>query len=87
MSKNMFENKKLGRNSDTTNIFSVNSFGYGSDHQPDMMINIAQYKYGGFYYIDNLKSVRTSFLDALGGLVSVGCEDVKVSLKCENNAP
>ena len=62
-------------------IFSINCFGYGEDHDSKLMKEIAALKDGNFYYIESLPVVRNCFLDALGGLASIICEDVKIAIE------
>jgi len=45
--------------------YSINTFGYGEDHNPEMMINIADRKFGNFYYIEDGASVDEAFVDAI----------------------
>lgn len=63
--------------------FTINSFGYGNDHSPELMNDIAKLKDGAFYYIDKLDTVDECFVDCLGGLLSVIAEDVKIVIKAE----
>ncbi len=51
--------------------FTINCFGYGSNHDPDMMNGISKLKDGSFYYVEKLDTVDEMFVDALGGLFSV----------------
>ncbi|KRX06270.1 hypothetical protein PPERSA_06241 [Pseudocohnilembus persalinus] len=37
--------------------FTINTYGYGADHDPDVLLNIAKQKGGNFYFIENLKKV------------------------------
>jgi hypothetical protein len=70
----------FGRFQANTKPFTINCFGYGDDHDSTLLRQISNYKDGCFYYIENLPLVRKCFLDALGGLVSVICEQAFISV-------
>eukprot|EP00331_Platyophrya_macrostoma_P007534 CAMPEP_0176424840 /NCGR_PEP_ID=MMETSP0127-20121128/11059_1 /TAXON_ID=938130 /ORGANISM="Platyophrya macrostoma, Strain WH" /LENGTH=551 /DNA_ID=CAMNT_0017805939 /DNA_START=100 /DNA_END=1755 /DNA_ORIENTATION=+ len=63
--------------------FTINSFGYGNDHSPELMNDVAKIKEGAFYYVEKLDQVDECFVDCLGGLLSVIAEDVKIEIKAE----
>ncbi len=48
--------------SNNKNIFTINSFGFGEDHDPVAMSNIAKLKNGTFFYLPNINKVVESFL-------------------------
>ena len=50
-------------------VFTVNTFGFGDDHDPEIMRNLAVIKDGNFYYIEKLDIVDESFVGALALLV------------------
>lgn len=52
-------------------MFTINTFGFGRDHDAAMMNEISNLKDGSFYYIENIKTVDEAFVNALGGLISV----------------
>ena len=64
--------------------FTINSFGYGNDHSPELMNDVAKLKDGAFYYVEKLDQVDECFVDCLGGLLSVIAEDVKIVVKAED---
>eukprot|EP00357_Protocruzia_adherens_P001745 CAMPEP_0115006850 /NCGR_PEP_ID=MMETSP0216-20121206/20765_1 /TAXON_ID=223996 /ORGANISM="Protocruzia adherens, Strain Boccale" /LENGTH=552 /DNA_ID=CAMNT_0002373551 /DNA_START=550 /DNA_END=2208 /DNA_ORIENTATION=- len=66
-----------------TDDFSVNTFGYGSDHDPEIMGNIAEMKDGVFHFIEKLDDVSDAFADCIGGLMSVIAKDVQITVKPE----
>ena len=51
--------------------YTINSFGFGSDHDPELLNKIALYKDGNFYCVEKLDTVDEMFIDALGELFSV----------------
>ena len=60
--------------------FTINSFGFGQDHDPILMSSISKLKDGNFYFIQELKTLVEYFADALGGLVSVVAKDISISV-------
>ena len=61
--------------------FTIHSFGYGNDHDPELMSTIAKYKDGNFYFVEELETVEECFADALGGLISVVGQDVSINIE------
>ena len=61
--------------------FTIHSFGYGSDHDPNLMSAIAKYKDGNFYFVEKLETVDECFVDAIGGLISVVGQDVTITIQ------
>lgn len=54
-----------------TDPFTINTFGFGSDHDPLLMTEIAKLKDGNFDFIENLKEIEKMFVNILAGLFSV----------------
>ena len=52
----------------------VFTFGYGGEHDADLLHAVAEAGNGLFYYIDNSESIPESFCDCLGGLLSVAAQ-------------
>jgi hypothetical protein len=52
-------------------VYTISSFGYGNDHDPELMNNISKLKDGKFYFVEKLDKVDEMFIDAIGGLFSV----------------
>ena len=52
----------------------VFTFGYGSEHDANMLRAVADAGSGLFYYIDNIDCIPDSFCDCLGGLLSVSAQ-------------
>jgi len=61
--------------------FSVHTFGYGSDHDPKLMKNIANLRDGNFFYVDKLETLDEAFANCLGGLFSVIAEEVNITIR------
>ena len=58
----------------------VFTFGYGGEHDADLLHAVADAGNGLFYYIDNSDNIPESFCDCLGGLLSVAaqvCRQIK----------
>jgi hypothetical protein len=66
-------------------IFTINTFGFGEDHDPILMSEIAHMKDGSYYHIEMLDRIDECFVDCLGGLVSVVADNVHVSIKPETS--
>lgn len=65
-------------------VFTINTFGYGKDHDPKLMDEISKLKDGSFYFIENIDTVDEAFVNALGGLMSVVALDVKLTVNIVN---
>jgi Mg-chelatase subunit ChlD len=57
---------------------SINTFGYGEDHDANLMMQISRMADGNFYYVENPSMVEESFMSCLLGLLSVVAEDVYI---------
>lgn len=60
--------------------YSINSFGYGADHDENVLSSISDFKNGDFYYIKNNNLVDQTFLDSLGKLMSVVAKKAKITI-------
>jgi Mg-chelatase subunit ChlD len=58
--------------------FTIQCFGFGKNHDEDLLNNISNIKDGSFYFIDKLDTVDECFASALGGLMSVVALDVNI---------
>lgn len=66
---------------------TISTFGFGKDHDANVMREIAKNNGGNFYFIDNLQNIDECFVDAMGILFSVVLKDIQISLKLNNQAP
>ena len=64
--------------------FTLNTFGYGNDHDPKIMDRLANIRDGSFFYVENYKKVSEYFVTVLGGCVSVISKNVKINIKLCN---
>ena len=51
--------------------FTLNTFGYGYDHDPKIMNKLANIRDGSFFLVEDYKKVAEYFVTVLGGCVSV----------------
>ena len=65
---------------------SVFTFGYGADHDAEMLRTIADAGGGVYYYMEGGDSVASSFADCLGGLLSVVGQNVRLILSATGGA-
>jgi len=63
--------RDLLANYEFNDIFTIHTFGFGSDHDAHLMQAIANMKDGNFYFIEELHTIDECFVDCLGGLISV----------------
>ena len=64
----------------STGIYSLHSFGFGDDHDPALMTELAKMKQGNFYYIQEVHKIDNAFVNALGALFSIAIEHVTIRL-------
>ena len=65
---------------------SVNTFGFGSDHNAAMLKEIAEATEGMYYFIENEDSIASSFADCLGGLMSVAAQNIELTIEMLSDA-
>jgi len=68
---------------DLTLPCSLNTFGYGSDHDPNLLKGIADAGNGVYYFIKSNKDVPEAFADCLGGLLSVVAQNITLKIEAE----
>lgn len=60
---------------------TIQTFGYGTDHNAKLLADIAQLKPGGsYYFVKNNSDVISAFGDALGGILSVVAQNVILTI-------
>jgi len=64
---------------------TINTFGFGSDHDPKLMSDIADLRDGNFYFVEQLDTVDEAFVDCLGGLLSAVGQNVTIKIKPEQS--
>ena len=60
--------------------FTLNTFGYGNDHDPKIMNKLANIRDGSFFYVENYSKITEYFVSILGGCISVISKKVDLSL-------
>lgn len=67
---------------DTNIPISLHTFGYGTDHNEELLQNMANATEGGtYYFVEDDKSVGVAFGDAIGGVVSVVAQNAVVQVQ------
>jgi len=61
---------------------SVHTFGFGSDHDENMLKAIADKGRGIYFFVENKDSIADAFADCLGGLLSVVAQNITLELHC-----
>ena len=65
--------------------FTLNTFGYGNDHDAKIMNKLANIRDGSFFYVDNYNKITEYFVSILGACVSVISKKVDLQLNILNN--
>ncbi|CAB3982076.1 Hypothetical predicted protein [Paramuricea clavata] len=60
---------------------SVYTFGFGSDHDPDLLKAISDAANGMYYFIENEEQISESFGHCFGGLVSTLGQNIELTLE------
>ncbi len=63
-----------------TKVSSVFGFGFGSDHDANMVRAISEAGNGLYYYMENEDMISQAFADCLGGLLSVSAQNIKLNI-------
>ena len=63
---------------------SVFTFGYGSDHNADMLRELSEVGSGVYYFVQSVDGVSLAFADCLGGLLSVVAQNIKLECLGKN---
>lgn len=64
---------------------SLFSFGFGADHDSNMLRSIAESGNGLYYYLERSDEIPQSFADCLGGLLSVVAQNIKLKIETLEN--
>ena len=60
------------------------TFGYGPDHNVDMLRQMSEASRGMYYFVKDIDGVSLAFADCLGGLLSVVAQNIKLDVKAIN---
>merc|ERR1712063_239689 len=63
---------------------TVNTFGFGSDHDAKMLKDLSDAAEGMYYFIENEDSIASAFADCLGGLLSVSAQGIELTIESCN---
>ena len=61
--------------------FTLNTFGYGDDHDAKIMNKLANIRDGSFFYVENYSKITEYFVSILGGCISVISKKVNLNLQ------
>jgi len=64
---------------------TINTFGFGNDHDPQLMNDIADLRDGNFYFVEKLDTVDEAFVDCLGGLLSSIGQNITIKISPEKS--
>jgi Mg-chelatase subunit ChlD len=64
---------------------SLFSFGFGADHDSNMLRSISESGSGLYYYLERSDEIPQSFADCLGGLLSVVAQNIKLKIETVDN--
>eukprot|EP00287_Rhodomonas_sp_CCMP768_P005503 CAMPEP_0196724340 /NCGR_PEP_ID=MMETSP1091-20130531/6229_1 /TAXON_ID=302021 /ORGANISM="Rhodomonas sp., Strain CCMP768" /LENGTH=616 /DNA_ID=CAMNT_0042066449 /DNA_START=26 /DNA_END=1877 /DNA_ORIENTATION=+ len=71
----------LGQRLDSSPRVRVYTFGFGSDHSPELLAELARVGAGTYYFMEKEEAIPTAFADALGGLLSVAAQNVALEFR------
>jgi len=63
----------------------IHTFGFGRDHDPELMTDIADLTDGNFYFIDQLDFIDEAFVESLGALQTSIAENVQFLMRPEQS--
>lgn len=69
--------------SPSSSNITVNTFGYGEDHNAELLKSISEASTtpGSYYFIESEDNVSSAFGDCIGGLLSVAAQNIKVKIR------
>ncbi|KAJ4457726.1 putative ring zinc finger and vwf domain family protein [Paratrimastix pyriformis] len=65
---------------------TIHTFGFGADHQPELLRAIAMQARGMFYYVQNEQAIPAALGECMGGLLSVVAQSVELAVVPANGA-
>jgi len=60
---------------------SIFCFGFGFDHDAQLLKKLAEDGAGSYYFIEKEADIGSSFADCLGGLISVACQKMILTIE------
>lgn len=78
------------KNGDTDKIddrppVTIHTFGYGPDHDVELLSEISHTHGGSYYFVSDESSVGSAFGDALGGILSVVAQNIVLTISVPEN--
>lgn len=61
--------------------YTIHTFGYGEDHDAQLLQSIAQHKSGNYYFIDNISRLDECFVDCLATVTTCVCPSFQLDVK------
>jgi hypothetical protein len=71
---------------DPAAVPTVFTFGFGSDHNADMLRAVSDQGKGLYYFLENKEAIPQTFADCLGGLLSVVGQNLSVTIEALSGA-
>ena len=65
--------------------FTLNTFGYGYDHDPKIMNKLANLRDGSFFLVEDYNKVGEYFVSVLGGCISMISKNAQLDVKLIND--
>ena len=65
--------------------FTLNTFGYGYDHDPKIMNKLANLRDGSFFLVEDYNKVGEYFVSVLGGCISMISKNAQLNVKLIND--
>jgi hypothetical protein len=66
--------------------FSVFTFGFGTDHNVELLKAVSDCANGVYYFVDDLDKVANAFGDCLGGLLSIVAQNTVLEIEGSNGS-
>lgn len=63
---------------------SLFTFGYGNEHNVEMLRQISEVGRGVYYFVKDVDDVTVAFANCLGGLLSVTAQNIKIDFRSTN---
>jgi Mg-chelatase subunit ChlD len=70
---------------DIGKTISVFTFGFGADHDANMLRSISEIGNGLYYFLETTDAIPSTFSDCLGGLTSVSAQNIKLRIQTLEN--
>jgi Mg-chelatase subunit ChlD len=64
-------------------LYNIHTFGYGCDHDAQLLSEIANLKNGAYYYIEEVDDIRNSLTHCVGEILSLVAKDVDVTISAQ----